>query len=561
MQESPILKRRRLAPIIFCFTVFGLFNLSGSRAEAETYAVVVGINDYLNLNKLKGAVDDAHDISGALTKSGVRDVVTLIDAEATRKSVLGAIDRMITKVHKDDLAIITFAGHGGREDWGRVHPPGTKTGDPHEVFLLRNVTLPNAEGNIDPKLKGSASERIFGGEIALRLKRLDDRGVRTIFVADTCHGGGLTREPSLKMSSDDTRYQKYVAFAEGADPLVAEISGMSAPIDTDKELHKLSFLAAVDRVHKSPEIEIPKGSGRKRGALSYAFARVIEGKALTSGRRDLTHGDLLSYVVAAVKTNALDNGRGQEPDLRPRDNFDRVVIRFGADLQTSATTPPIAQVESGIRIFSQSGKPVDAVSRPDRGFAIRPVTELADADIIYDPVKGDVFSKGGDLIAMHVMPVDLEGVAEQQVAMRRLVELAKSHARALRLNQGDRRYLEGEELRLDARRPPGEPVSAEYYVLLIISGNGKMQFQYPRDGDPKMLPTDRPLGKMAAGEPFGADYAVFVSDDRPLNDLVEALRKLDGKTTPNVAVGLIERSLTPNMRIGLQGMYTVPKPK
>lgn len=83
-------------------------------ASAETRAVVVGIDDYLNVPKLKGARADAEDIAATLQKGGVKDLVLLRDGEATRRDVLGAIDQLIEKSRKGDLAIITLAGHGAR---------------------------------------------------------------------------------------------------------------------------------------------------------------------------------------------------------------------------------------------------------------------------------------------------------------------------------------------------------------------------------------------------------------------------------------------------------------
>lgn len=533
-----------------------------SPAVAETHAVVVGVNDYINVPRLLGAVADAKDISTTLKKAGVVDLVTLLDAAATRKDVLGAIDHVIARAHKDDLVIITFAGHGGRETWGNVHPPGTTAGEQHEIFLLRNITLPNADGKADPKLGGSAGERIFGVEMATRLKRLDDMGTRTIFVADTCHGGGLTREPVFGASSAPET-ERFVAgtfsYAEGSDPLSPTIAALPAPINTDKELRALSFLAAVDRVHKAPEVDIPKGSGNKRGALSYAFARVIEGRALPNGKTNLTHGELLSYVIASIKNSVLDSGKGQEPDLRPRDGFDRVAIRFGSDLQLGTSLPAVAQVAATVKMFVKNAKPVDATTRPELGFALEPAANATQADLVFDPASGDVFSRGGDLIATKIAEVDLEGVAEREVAIRRLVELAKTRARPLRLDHGDRRYMDGDRMSLDARRPEGELQTPEYYLLVIISGNGKVQFQYPLDRDSKVLPIDRSLDGMAATEPFGADYAVFVSDTKPLDNLIEAVRALANSRSPNAVVNVIERSLTPTMRIGLQGIYTAPK--
>ncbi|WP_454620426.1 caspase family protein [Bradyrhizobium cenepequi] len=541
----------------------GLASIAASPAEAETRAVVVGINDYINVPKLKGAVADAEDIAAALKKSGAKDVVLLRDAEATRKSVLEAIEQLIARARKDDLVIITLAGHGAREVWGNVHPPGTNKGDPHEVYLLRNVTLPNAEGRIDPKLGGSASDRIFGGEIAMRLKRLNDIGVRTIFVADACHGAGLTREPILGAPSrfeSERVVPNIFAFAEGEDPLRSVIATLPAPIDTDKDLRSLTFLAAVDPFSKAPEVEIPKGSGKMRGALSYAFARAIEGDANHGGVGDLTHGDLLSYVKASVSNSMIDSGKSQKPDLRPRDNFGRVVVRFGSDLTASPTPVSSAPVADNVRIYTRNGKPVDALKRPQRGFGIQPVSSLAEADLIYDPSAGEVFSKGGDLIAMRLRAADLEGVAEREVAIRRLVELAKPRARALTLDHGDRRYFAGDRMSLDARKTEGQDAAPEYYTLIVISGDGKVQYQYPLGKDPKIFPNDRLLNQMEASEPFGADYAIFVSDVKPLDGLIKSLCQLDGERDPNLAVRLIERALTGTMQIGLQGIYTAPRP-
>jgi Caspase domain len=557
MQERRTMTWSRRAASIAFGAAIGLGGVA-TDAAAETHAVVVGINDYVALKKLKGAVADATDISTALKQAGVTDLVTLIDGDATRKNVLGAIDQVIAHTHKDDLVIITFAGHGGRESWGKVHPPGTTEGAPHEMFLLRDVALPDASGHVDPKL-GSASERILGTEMNAKLKRLDGLGARVVFVADTCHGGGMTREPMI--DTDDTERvatPNTVTFAEGADPLQSVIAALPAPVDTDKEAHSLSFLGAVDATHKTPEVDIPKGSGVKRGALSYAFARVVEGRALENGKTDLSHGALLSYVTDSIAHSMLDSGKGQEPDLRPRDHFDRLAIRFGSDLKVSPP-PPVAVVPPVVKFFSRGNNPIEAMKRPELGFAIEAVTSVSQSDLVYDPSTGDVFSRGGDLIAKNILPVDLGGVAEREIAMRRLVALAESRSRPLKIDRGDKRYVAGDIMSLDARRTEGETGPPEYYLLVVVSGNGKVQFEYPLDNDPKILPAT-PLGQMQAGEPFGADFAIFVSDEKPMDDLIKAVRKLHNTRSPNALVNLIEKSLTPSMRIGLQGIYTAPKP-
>jgi hypothetical protein len=297
-----------------CLTL-GFSGPDVSQAAAETHAVVIGINDYANLKRLRGAVADCHDLSEALKKAAVTDLVVLIDMEATRKNVLGAIDRLISRANKGDLAIITFAGLGSREAWGTIHPPGAKVGEQYATFLMRDALPPNADGGIDPSLSGSAAERILDAEMAVRLKRLDDMDVRTIFVADTGASYAVSR------------------FADGADPLAPAIGLLPAPINIDADTRLLSYLTAAHYFGIPPEIEIPMQSGNLRGALSYAFARVVEGAALRDDQTGLSHGDLVKFVTASIKSSTLESGTGQHPDLRPRRNFDRVVIEFGVDLK------------------------------------------------------------------------------------------------------------------------------------------------------------------------------------------------------------------------------------
>jgi hypothetical protein len=401
--------------------------------------------------------------------------------------------------------------------------------------------------------------------MAVRLKRLDDLGARTIFVADSCFGGGMTRQPMIDMRYSVREVPGIAVFADGADPLQPDIKSLPAPIDIDKDTRSLSFLAAVDPDTTTPEVIIPKGSGIARGALSYAFARVIEGAALQNGKTELTHGDLITYTRSSIKNSLMDSGTSQRPDLRPRQNFERVAIKFGTDFKLIAAPVAPAQAGSVIRIYTDNGKPIEPLKRPEVGLSIEPTTDKSRADLIYRPATGEVFSAdggmtGGDLIATKMLPVDIQDVAEREIAVRRLVEMAKTRPRTLTLDRGDRRYQAGDIMSLDARRTDGGKDTPEYYMLVVISGDGKVQFLYPLDNDPRILPAT-PLGQMQAGEPFGADLAVFVVDDKPMDGLIKSMRGLHGSKSSNAVASLIEKALTPTMRIGLQGVYTAPRPQ
>ncbi len=533
-------------------------------AAAETRAVVVGIDKYL-LAPLKGAVADADDIAGALRRRGVRDLVLLRNDDATRTSVLAAIDDVVVRTQKDDLVIISFAGHGVREVWGKSHPPGVREGDTHETFVLGKFAAPDSRGKIDTARGGSAAERIWGTEMNTRLAALDARGARTIFVADTCFSGGLTRQPLLASgyTALPTRMMQPFVFAEGQDPLAKSALALTKPVDTDTALTNLTFLAAVDETRASPEVRIPKEKGQPRGALSYAFARVIDGSASSAQPGIFTRGDLVDYIGATVRP-LTDNQ--QDPDLRPRREFDRVVIDATRDLgpPTGASAAPSTSastdqaIKSVVRIFSSGATSVEASK--NGSVEIVAATTIEDSDISWNSNTRQVFSKGGDLVASDIGAKNLAGVALREAALRRLTALAATKPRAIRLANGNRRHVLDEKIDIDIA-PANEaatPTRPEHYVLFNVAGTGKVQFLYPYldKGDKATIDGPRPFDKIVVRPPFGADMLVLVVAEHPLDGLVAKLRALDGTTDPLSAVAEIERALTPDCRIGIQQLFT-----
>lgn len=531
-------------------------------AAAETRAVVIGIDDY-QMKPLKGAVADAEDIAGALRRRGVHDLTLLRNGEAGRDSVLGAIDALISRTIKDDLVIISFAGHGVQEVWGKSHPPGFREGERHETFVLGKFAAPDSRGKVDTSKGGSARERIWGTEMNIRLAALEARGARTIFVADTCHGGGMTRRPLV--GSDlplPTRLFPPFVFAEGEDPLAKTAGSLTKSVDTDADLTNLTFLAAVDKTQSSPEVQIPKGTGTARGALSYAFARVIDGRVPSSKPGVFTRGDLVDYIGATVRP-LTDNV--QDPDLRPRHDFDRVVIDAARDLspQDPASKPEAVRPLNGqsgkavVRIYA-AGSPLQPTN--DGNVQIAAASTRGEADLLWDSNARKVISAGGDLVASDVGAKDLAGVAEREVALRRLTALAVESPRSIRLENGDRRHVTDEKIDIDVGLATGSaaPSKPEYHVFFNIAGTGKVQFLYPYldKGDNAVIEGSHPFDKIVVRPPFGADMLVLVVADHPIDGLVSQLRALDGKVSPIAAVTAIEEARTAGLRIGIQQLFT-----
>jgi len=142
----------------------------------NVWAVVVGINDYPRIRKLRYAVNDAKSFYDLLVHNyqiPEENVILLINLTAnlkTLRSTLGT--RLKNNAGKDDMVIIYFAGHGATE-LDVMSPDG----DGLEKYLLPYDADPN-------DLYASALPM---REIAHIFYRI--RSQRLIFIADACYSG------------------------------------------------------------------------------------------------------------------------------------------------------------------------------------------------------------------------------------------------------------------------------------------------------------------------------------------------------------------------------------
>lgn len=80
----------------------------------KSWAVVIGINDYLIAPKLDGAVADAKAVADALRRIGFEEVVELYDKDASFRRLNSILnDYLPRKVGRQDRLVIFFAGHAG----------------------------------------------------------------------------------------------------------------------------------------------------------------------------------------------------------------------------------------------------------------------------------------------------------------------------------------------------------------------------------------------------------------------------------------------------------------
>jgi len=129
--ETPVPRDVVVAPV-----------LAGGSPYAESWAVIVGINDYRHprVPKLRYAVNDAQAVERTLRAQGFRPerILTLTDAQATKGRIEGILgDELRTQVGPNDRVLVFFAGHGktdrlrSGEEEGYLLPVD---GDPGRLF-------------------------------------------------------------------------------------------------------------------------------------------------------------------------------------------------------------------------------------------------------------------------------------------------------------------------------------------------------------------------------------------------------------------------------------------
>ena len=527
-------------------------------------ALVIGIDAYQHVRQLKGSVADARDIEGALRSMGTTDVVTLIDAQANRANLLQSISDLVQRTNAGDQIILSIAGHGAQE------PETVKGSEPdgmQDVFLLPGF---------EPTPEGS-KQRILASEFNHFIKQFELRGAKVLFVADTCHGGGMTREVDPRAAEMSFRQvPTYTLTLDKLTPVTNEADPVTA-LDLDRTI----FLAAVDRNTKAPEVKIPSIDGL-RGALSYAVARALEGNADADHDGRITLKELFANVRQVVyqlsderqnivtKTSAgipvdrdvmfqLTRGltlpapsSSQPPQQVAVAKPNPPVEKAPATTNPQSSETTMSKTLPPVRLASLDGNSKTFPSISSRETSVEIVQPLDNPDLIWDPKSRDVIS-WGDVIAYKVDPRNLVAVIERTAAIRELKRIATKSPQPLRIAPDDALHHNDEPVQIELTEVAGRSV-----ILFDISGDGTIQMLYPIGSDAAPTQAGSLRLPLRVRDPFGAEQVIAVSTTQRLLDLEQALLQLNRRNAPGQMIRIMAKYLPPDARVGSIGFYTAP---
>jgi hypothetical protein len=553
-------------------------------AGGQVRALVIGIDAYQHVRQLKGAVADARDIQSTLNIMGVRDVTTLIDAQAERTAFLREIRALVDRTRANDLIFVSIAGHGTQE------PERVKGSEPdgmENVFLL---------AGFEPTASGS-QQRILGSEFNHFIKQFEARGAKVVFVADTCHGGGMARDIDPRAQEMSFRQvPRYTLLVDSLKP-VTEASDPHSELDLDRT----AFLAAVDRHTKAPEVRIPGIEGL-RGALSYAVSRALEGNADADHDGRVTMKELFDnvrqvvYQLSDQRQNVVTmTSPSQPPEKSVVFGLTRGISlvqdpNAGASpspgntlsaklppptpAATSSTTPPnnaassansaapaaatpssplvAAVVEKPIRLAALDGKMSYFPRLKSRDTTIETVRPTDNPDLIWDPTSHDVIA-WGDVIAYNVDAANLSSVVDRTAAIRALKQFSTRSPQVMRVAPDDRQYHRGQNIEINV-----SDLGARSVIIFNVSGDGTIQMLYPLSSDPSRPKSDTLNIRLRVKEPFGAEQIIAISSQEQMDDLVKTLSQLDQRRAPGQIIYILQRFAFADARIGSIGFFTTP---
>ncbi|MGO4519015.1 caspase family protein [Dyella sp. 2RAF44] len=147
----------------------------------QGHALLIGVANYQKVSRLPAAIlNDVNDVAAMLASPHhcaytPANVVTLLDANATRAAVLKGLDELAARVGPDDTACVFFSGHGAV-----VGSPSN--GD--SVLVT-----------VDSDLADIKNTCISSDEFAAALEQI--KAGRLLVFIDACHAGGAAISKTL----------------------------------------------------------------------------------------------------------------------------------------------------------------------------------------------------------------------------------------------------------------------------------------------------------------------------------------------------------------------------
>jgi hypothetical protein len=260
-------------------------NVHYTPVRRNVWAVIIGINDYPNLPRLRYAVNDAREFQRFLVDNNrvpAENITMLLNEQATLRNFRSSLGTGLkADAAADDMAIIFFAGHGATE-----RDPESPDGDGLEKYLLAWESEPDDLYSTAMPMR----------EIAYIFRRI--RSERLVFIADSCYSGGsggrTIGTTGMRANLSDSFMEriasglgKVIITASAANEISVEkdelqhgvftyylLEGLKGPADTDRD-----GMVTVDEAYLYVSEKVSRATGQEQHPMKKGS---VQGKLVLS---------------------------------------------------------------------------------------------------------------------------------------------------------------------------------------------------------------------------------------------------------------------------------------
>ena len=541
--------------------VLMLGSMAAAPAGAVNRALLVGVGNYVDprVPDLQGPPHDVAALRGALVEHGgfaPENVTVLLDGQATRSRILGAIETLGAASQSGDFILIYLSGHG------------TSAFNPS---LL--LPLPHHSGAfvpVDFAASGTQAEQLASLVIGARdlrplLQAIDDKQVRGLIFVDSCYSQYTSRALHAPVA---TVYRTLpTGLTAGLEDTAFDAADTAAEAAPPYPYRHLATLTASSKREVAVDERNPRRTldGKPHGAFTDSLLRTLQ----EMGGADADHDGTVSNgeLFAAVRARMSAAGYAQSPQILPLSREDAGGLQNEAAFP-SPQPPAAAGAEPGVgvplRVEVQGDLPqvMTAVRNTD---SLVLANEAPDLRVVRADGVIRLLTAAGDLVFTGYDEATLLQALRQQSWVQHL----------LRTPNAAQHY--GIDVRMDGYC--GETFEADYVLgfstrmdetahLLLVDAapDGTLRVLYPyHERELAAVQGGRSVqvGNIHVTPPFGIDYVVaagFVVRP-PLYDarLLNGAAFAPGTAGHRELRALLQAVDDPNLARQVVRVVTVPK--
>jgi len=252
-----------------------------NEAKSKKLALLVGINDYPYVTKLKGAVNDVESMRQLLVKhfgfpNDNEHMLVLTNEQAKRDAILqGLKEHLIAKATPDSIVVFHYSGHGSQiRDISR-----------DEIDEWDETIVAYDSGHRDPH----PNRDIIDDELLDLLNQLTEKTPNVTLIFDSCHSGTVTRGSGLDRQIErDERPPAGLKSAPAATTRGVDEgkSGLRPPNA------RYAVISGATSAESAYEMEV---NGKHYGTLTWYLV-----EQLRQAGQNTTYRDIMDQVKKAV---------------------------------------------------------------------------------------------------------------------------------------------------------------------------------------------------------------------------------------------------------------------